>query len=268
MRTGTKSILFGAHCWFIHPFFVALAWNKLYGPPRDWRLWVAFFVHDLGYWNLPNMDGDEGERHAEWGADLMHRWFDRGEIKGRWETVEDSSGEMIRVRWSLRDEDGLWLLVSHYPNTGWGQAVVESEVRQWNQEGRTPSYWNHWKMPLRQKNTKWRDFCLYHSRFYAKRDGAKPSRLCMADKLAVALEPWWLYLPRVHLSGEVWEYFEAAGGHPGSKYNGEPHVGSHTRAAPKTTREWFDRMSDYMRAWAYEHKDGREDKWTPNPNSK
>lgn len=50
MKTGTKSVLFGAHCFFIHPLFVALAWWKLFGFPWDPRLWVAFFVHDLGYW--------------------------------------------------------------------------------------------------------------------------------------------------------------------------------------------------------------------------
>ena len=26
MRVGTKSVLFGAHCFFIHPFFVAVGW--------------------------------------------------------------------------------------------------------------------------------------------------------------------------------------------------------------------------------------------------
>ena len=47
MKIGTKSVLFGAHCFFLHPFFVAVAWWKLYGFPVDPRLWVAFFVHDL-----------------------------------------------------------------------------------------------------------------------------------------------------------------------------------------------------------------------------
>ena len=48
----------------------------------------------------------------------------------------------------------------------------------------------------------WGEFVYYHSRFLAKRHGRRPSRLCAADKLAVALEPWWLYLPRVIASGE------------------------------------------------------------------
>jgi hypothetical protein len=75
MRVGTKSVLFGAHCFFIHPWFVAVGWWKLFGFPRDPRLWLAFFVHDLGYWGKPNMDGPEGERHPEFGARVMGRLF-------------------------------------------------------------------------------------------------------------------------------------------------------------------------------------------------
>lgn len=81
MKIGTKSVLFGAHCFFLHPFFVAYAWWKLYGFPFDPRLWIAFFVHDLGYLGKPNMDGEEGELHPYWGACLMgllfgKKWFD------------------------------------------------------------------------------------------------------------------------------------------------------------------------------------------------
>ncbi|HWY35166.1 MAG TPA: hypothetical protein VNX68_11010, partial [Nitrosopumilaceae archaeon] len=75
MTVGTKSVLFGAHCFFLHPWFVAAAWWKLYGFPWDIRLWIAFFVHDIGYIGKPNMDGEEGERHVLFGADLMYRFF-------------------------------------------------------------------------------------------------------------------------------------------------------------------------------------------------
>lgn len=71
MKIGTKSVLFGAHCFLIHPIFVFIAWWKLYGFPYDPRLWVAFFVHDLGYWGKPNMDGPEGETHVELGSKIM-----------------------------------------------------------------------------------------------------------------------------------------------------------------------------------------------------
>ena len=79
MRIGTKSVLFGAHCFFLHPWFVAMGWWKLYGFPFDPRLWCAFFLHDIGYLGKPNMDGPEGERHVEFGAWLMSILFDRRE---------------------------------------------------------------------------------------------------------------------------------------------------------------------------------------------
>jgi hypothetical protein len=77
MRIGTKSVLFGAHCFFLHPWFVAWGWWKLYGFPFDPRLWFAFFLHDIGYLGKPNMDGPEGERHVEIGAKLMSALFDK-----------------------------------------------------------------------------------------------------------------------------------------------------------------------------------------------
>jgi hypothetical protein len=76
MKIGTRSVLFGAHCFFLHPLFVARAWWKLYGFPFDPRLWVAFIVHDLGYIGKPNMDGPEGETHPEFGAWIISLLFD------------------------------------------------------------------------------------------------------------------------------------------------------------------------------------------------
>lgn len=71
MKIGTKSLLFGAHQFILHPLFLAAAWTRLFGFPWDPRLWVAFFVHDLGYWGKPNMDGEEGEAHVFFGAGLF-----------------------------------------------------------------------------------------------------------------------------------------------------------------------------------------------------
>lgn len=82
MRIGTKSLLFGAHQFLIHPCFVFLAWWRLYGFPRDPRLWLAFLVHDWGYWGRADLDGTEGSQHAILGARIMHKLFDsqkRGE---------------------------------------------------------------------------------------------------------------------------------------------------------------------------------------------
>src|SRR5574344_2357461 len=47
----------------------------------------------------------------------------------------------------------------------------------------------------------WAWFCLFHSRTYASKYHSKPSPLCWVDKLCVKYDPWWLYLPRVWLSG-------------------------------------------------------------------
>jgi len=188
MKVGTKSVLFGAHQFMLHPIFVFIAWWKLYGFPFDPRLWLAFVVHDLGYWDKLNMDGAEGEKHVEFGANVMARLF--------------------------------------------GPA--------------------------------WGELCLYHSRFYAKRDGKQFSRLCVADKLAVVLEPWWLYLPRVWLSGELWEYMALAGGKNDSKYKGEPNSEYVSMQLDTgTIRGWHRGMTAYLKDWVDEHKDGKWDTWTP-----
>ncbi len=279
---GTRSVLFGAHCFWIHPWFVAAAWWKLFGFPRDWRLWIAFFVHDLGYVGKPDMDGDEGERHVEWGANLMHRWFDKGVATktvlthGHWEKAVDSDGVMVHSRWSIPNTKGEYLFTNHYPGTGFGHAAVESMNREWNKIKKMP-----WELGPGHEiptyieetrevpDTTWRDFCLYHSRFYAKRDGVKPSMLCIADKLSIALEPWWLYLPRVIASGEIKEYMARAGGQGNSKYNGEPIVSKYLSMGirTRTRRQWHSDMTEYLRKWVEAHKDGREDSWTPAPET-
>jgi hypothetical protein len=184
MRVGTKSILFGAHCFLLHPWFVAAAWWKLYGFPWSPRLWLAFSLHDLGYWGKPNMDGSEGEQHVEWGAGTMGRWF----------------------------------------------------------------------------GPEWRDFCLYHSRFYAKRDGKPFSRLCVADKLSIALTPAWLYLPMVRWTGEIREYMALAKTRIAM---GEPQYAS-MQLTTSTEHRWYADVQEYLRRWVAEHRDGREDTWTPN----
>lgn len=120
MTIGTKSLLFGVHCFFIHPIVVAIAWTKLYGFPLDPRLWVCFIVHDLGYFGCTDMDGESGKHHPRLGSQIVRFFF------GNW----------------------------------------------------------------------WGDFCLFHSRSIARLNSAKPSALCIADKFAWTIEPYWLYLPR------------------------------------------------------------------------
>ena len=225
MRVGTKSVLFGAHQFLIHPWFVAAAWWRLYGFPWDPRLWVAFFVHDLGYLGKPNMDGPEGERHVEFGARVMH-WFD--EVPDR--TCRQCHG---RVNYAIPDfTDASGAVVSMGP-------CVEGRcgrcyVRQ---------YW-------------WRDMALYHSRFYAKRDGQPYSMLCVADKLSIALTPHWLYLPMARATGEIREYMRLAEEGNGGKYaTMQIRVGSE--------RQWYADVQLYVLRWTAEHKLGKTDTWTP-----
>ncbi len=181
MNVGTKSLLIGVHQFLLHPLLVAIAWWKLYGVPWDPRLWLAFVVHDLGYWGKPNMDGPEGEKHVEWGACFMDTWF--------------------------------------------GQ--------------------------------EWGSLCRYHSRFAARRDGKQFSRLCVADKLVTTIEPWWLYLPRARLSGELSEYMSLTkASSEGSKY-ATMHVHH------PNEKQWYLNIQRYLAAWVEEHKDCRPDTWTP-----
>lgn len=175
MRIGSKSVLMGAHCFFVHPWFVAAAWWKLYGFPFDPRLWVAFFVHDIGYWSKPNMDGEEGELHPYTGAKIMGFLF--------------------------------------------GQ--------------------------------KWYEFTLYHSRFLAKKNGAQYSKLCVADKLAIALTPAWLYLPMVRFTGEIEEYMKMASANSGGKVE-----------VQQSQLKWLVAVQDYVKKWVAEHKEIKEDTWT------
>jgi hypothetical protein len=181
LSVGTRSLLFGAHQFLIHPFFVCLAWHSLYGFPNDPRLWIAFLVHDIGYFGLRNIDGIEGERHPELGARIMGRLF--------------------------------------------GQ--------------------------------KWDDFCRYHSRFYAEKDGRSPSRLCAADKLAIALVPKHFYLFLVKLTGELDEYMghfhDSLAGK--GKYSGQNSDLEHKEGEYGSVDHWHSCMISTVRAWVRAYND-------------
>lgn len=171
MNIGTRSLLFGIHQVFIHPWFVAYAWWKLYGFPSDPRLWVAFFIHDLGYWGKPNMDGPEGETHPELGAAIMGKLF--------------------------------------------GQD--------------------------------WGDFCLLHSRHYARERKRNFTQLCVADKLASIIYPRGFYLFLANLTGELHEYKRVAVAREGpAAENLVNHL-----SGP----DWFDEFVKYMTGWITENKD-------------
>jgi len=223
MKVGTKSVLFGAHCFLWHPLFVAIAWIKLYGWPWDPRIWIAFFVHDLGYWGKPNMDGPEGELHVEFGARVMHWLFDRSKVEKHAEYY------CSRLRYEELFKEGY----KPYQVVG-----------------------PHLFFKRKIRSTAWRDFCLYHSRYYAKKKGAMPSRLCFADKLSICITPRWLYLPFVNATGEIKEYLKNAQKEDSSNWT------------PVWDQvKWFNQLRAHMRVWVRVHIDGREDTWTdPNRN--
>jgi hypothetical protein len=75
LKTGTKSLLFGVHQFFIHPLTVYAAWVWLYRSLPSWRETVCIAVHDWGYWGKANMDDEDGERHPELGAKIAGRMF-------------------------------------------------------------------------------------------------------------------------------------------------------------------------------------------------
>lgn len=217
MKIGTRSVLYGAHCFFLHPWFVAAAWIKLYGWPWDPRIWIAFFVHDIGYWGKPNMDGVEGEKHVELGAKIMH-WFDG------WEKKRFTQLYVTEYEISQMKKDG-WKFTSHFG--------IGAHFTKW------------------ERSTKWRDFSMFHSRYYAKKHGAAPSKLCFADKLAFSLTPRWLYLPMVRATGEINEYMKNA-----AKNDDKGWIPVYNQY------QWHSQLKCYMRKWVAEHIDGREDSWT------
>lgn len=176
MKVGTKSILFGAHAFWLHGFFVARAWHHLFGFPYDPRLWVAFFVHDLGYIGKSNMDGIEGETHPEFGAKIMTFLFGK----------------------------------------------------------------------------EWGNFCLYHSRYYSKKNNKLISKLCYADKLSFVYTPKWLYLPMVKATREVYEYLD----------HGKYAESDHWKPTGNDINIWYDQLTIYMKNWVNEHITGNEDTWT------
>jgi hypothetical protein len=200
MKLGTKSVLFGYHCILLHGWFVLWGWFSLHRFRRvrigsqdrlgklndgsiitlhrgvftslwDYRLWLSCFLHDVGYWGKPNMDGPEGETHPEWAATFMRKRY--------------------------------------------GDA--------------------------------WGDFCLYHSRFYAKRDGKAPSALCFPDKVAFLKYPMWLLVLLTTATGEYDEY----------KTN---YMRDNPGMAPfANAHEWAQGVKIYVTKWVADHKDGAED---------
>ena len=89
----------------------------------------------------------------------------------------------------------------------------------------------------------WGDFCLCHSRFYARKNGLPFSRLCVADKWSITLYPNWLFLLLARWSGELNEYMGAGR--------------NEISGTGKTPQVWFADLQLFLRNWVRAHK-GRE----------
>jgi len=109
---------------------------------------------------------------------------------------------------------------------------------------------------LLDRNNKWDwyNLCIHHSRFLAAKSGNLPSRLCMADKLSVTLEPWWFYLPRAWASGELKEYMNSS--KPEGKHG-------HLKLKTDTSKGWYQSFQVSMQKYVGGHKDGQKDLITP-----
>lgn len=177
MRIGTKSLLVGAHQGLWHPFTVLLAWIELYGLP-NWKEAVCIVIHDWGYWGKKNIDG--GPTLTPFDGFDYEEGFYHPCLAG--EIASDYLDEDPEVEWSL----GGW-----NPDSN-------------NCFERDPSHGN--RVVIKKTQNRYSDLCLLHSRAMAKSYGKPPSRLCWADKLAVKYDPWFLYLPRVWISGEIHEF--------------------------------------------------------------
>src|SRR5207237_9807938 len=107
---------------------------------------------------------------------------------------------------------------------------------------------------------RWFLFTLLHSRYLAKTLSVQPSRLCVADKLAIALTPAWLYLPMVRATGELHEYMAHAPHR--SKGNEKLTDAERSLVTDTSPSAWYFGVQSYCRRWAYAHQFDQHDTWT------
>lgn len=75
MKVGTKSVLFGVHAFWLHPWIVLIAWFIVHRCRPSLVELMAILTHDLGYLGMPNMDGKEGSSHPEKAANWWRGKF-------------------------------------------------------------------------------------------------------------------------------------------------------------------------------------------------
>lgn len=94
----------------------------------------------------------------------------------------------------------------------------------------------------------WGKFCLLHSRNYARSVELLPSRLCMADKLAICLMPEWLYLTLAWLTGELAEY-QDNGKHATPRPGGFPNELQCYLLQQENPWLWLRGLKSYMQSY-------------------
>jgi hypothetical protein len=214
MRVGTKSILFGVHQFILHPIFVAIAWHKLYGKYPEYC-------------------------YRSWSLDLPKYWFSLlfcfiVHDLGYWGSPEmdGPNGGDMHPRLGAELAHAVLDKVLYYEPNGPHAIIGDDRAI---------------------KDTTWYYFCMCHSRFLSKQLCRQPSKLCMADKLAMCYYPNWLYLLLARLSGELTEYMKSA--EPDGKHG-------HMQLTVVTPIEWLLATKKYMFSYANEFKNGKIDNVT------
>ena len=91
-----------------------------------------------------------------------------------------------------------------------------------------------------------------HSRYWSRRMGLPVSRLCLADKLAFAMTPAWLYIPMARWTGELAEYMERCKDRQvGDKgFTGEEQI----LLRSPDPEEWLKGLQSYTRRWVEQNR--------------
>jgi hypothetical protein len=99
---------------------------------------------------------------------------------------------------------------------------------------------------------RWGQFCLFHSRHYAKRQGRAFSRLAVADKYAICLYPDWLYIELAWLTGELREYIAVSNAYASNN----PSLTEEERRGLTSIDlwEWRAGINAYMARWVENNK--------------
>jgi hypothetical protein len=226
MRIGTKSVLFGVHQFAIHPLLIAFGWWKAYG---------------LRPVQIPH-------RRA------IDAWAASDDPDKR--RIGEHLVALTPVTTTNLLDPRLWLAFVVHDLGYLGKPNMDGP------EGETHPELGA-KIMRRLFGNAWGDFCLLHSRYYAKRLNRPVSPLCMADKLVFLIEPAWLYLPRAWATGELRDYMEQ--GRIRALRADDPSTGEERAdLLSGNPWRWHRSVCSYMRRWVAEHHGGKADTWTPN----